>query len=1245
MAKKGLTDTETDTLNSILEDLGTLIGFDSLSPEQVYEIIPHLKSGDVKTYMSNLLNGSTPEYTLRDSILYSSSVFRKYFFGIASPEKNVGDYFVDYEISGNFPDRNIYVEIKSLFYTEYESKKGGDRRAKRLVRNNIKIDNHKEQIVNYAKEGGEYIVLTNLKEWYFFRDNVTIASFKPFDKKELSEVASEFEAIGSLWDYIERIEDQSHKGELDKDFFLSLQSWVRELSQAKFRLNEREKTDLIVSLINRLVFIQTLDDYGVIEFRWLRKNFKRLEKEWKSAGISYIMQLFFEELMRFFNFHYDTELFIGDTIESLDQEEANVELFYRKLKLVIGLNEWQSDTFGYTGIVQYNYRLINEDVLGKAYETFLAEIRHDTGVYYTPRYISLQIVSQNLSKIIENYISGIQKACQDLKIGVLESLVKKFTEIKVLDPACGSGSFLIKAFQEFLSGYQKIWKLLEHFERGFIANNESLESVISNEGNIIKIRDIKKTLNPGQTHQNLISTVLLRHIHGIDIDHRALSIAKVNLWLSSIKAAPNLYRFDSLPKGLRGALPRLDKNIVMGNTIVNLPNLDIVKSISERYHEEVKKLHILSKRYEFYRKKEDLDNLLAIKKNIKVELDRILEDVIASSGSPALDGVNSAIYPPLDFWEAYFNEDGTTKPFDASGFDFVFGNPPYTDSEHMDSNLRNYAKKIRGYFTADGNWDLFCIFIEQGISLTRNGGRLSYIVPNRVLGVPYAKKTRELLSANSIDFLYDYSRVNVFEEASTYPITFAITKNSPAPDHTIDIAVYEEDNSYLPNKKYETVLQQSELGSKGTVTWDAALSPHSAIIQKIYSASTILETISSDISDGSTVGEAYQLEKLVVEHSDSIEEVSFRLVNTGTIDRYVSMWGVRPTRFVNHLFSKPVVTESDLRSVSEGRLAQTKSKKIIVAGMSLRLEAIFDFGTSIAGKSTVVIQQEHVDLRTVLPIINSNITSFIFKELFRSLSLGGGYIGTKPYQVRTLPIPKSILETQSESDNLIGIGEEISERTLGYISYIQIWKEISEKLRNEGDETETVGKIMANDLAMLRKGRSDSTTLADSTHYPGNDDEQAKTEYSKLYIKPNEEMLSLFVYGRNIGGHETTLAKLKFRNVDTLIHWTCAIQSVIVSKMKIKSLQHIYDKVEIPMIKPNGRESAGIIIRAVNEAFASRYDNSYKSLTTFEFLKNMVDLERLMSYVEEFLFKSWGLKDKEKEEVVAYIKSECIDLI
>jgi len=100
--------------------------------------------------------------------------------------------------------------------------------------------------------------------------------------------------------------------------------------------------------------------------------------------------------------------------------------------------------------------------------------------------------------------------------------------------------------------------------------------------------------------------------------------------------------------------------------------------------------------------------------------------------------------------------------------------------------------------------------------------------------------------------------------------------------------------------------------------------------------------------------------------------------------------------------------------ISVKRLNESTSHKIIIAGISLRLEAFYDQGNFLAGKSTVLVITQDSDLNFLTACINSKLISFVYRELFESLSLHGGYLRIGPPQISRIPIPRINFSTKQD---------------------------------------------------------------------------------------------------------------------------------------------------------------------------------------------------------------------------------------
>lgn len=198
-----------------------------------------------------------------------------------------------------------------------------------------------------------------------------------------------------------------------------------------------------------------------------------------------------------------------------------------------------------------------------------------------------------------------------------------------------------------------------------------------------------------------------------------------------------------------------------------------------------------------------------------------------------------------------------------------------------------------------------------------------------------------------------------------------------------------------------------------------------SIIQKINSYQPI-STLNVNIYGAATVSEAYDIKPLIEEYHDSAEKY-LKFINTGTIDPYRSYWGIKRTQYIKGAYIRPIISMAGLKNFSSRRYEQSISPKIIIAGMSLNFEAIYDGGEYVAGKSTTIITGEPTELKYYTAIINSKLLSFWLTICYNSLKMAGGYLNIGVNEISSIPICLSekyqmlvniVDSIQSSSDNI-----------------------------------------------------------------------------------------------------------------------------------------------------------------------------------------------------------------------------------
>ena len=327
------------------------------------------------------------------------------------------------------------------------------------------------------------------------------------------------------------IQGDTHKKgttSVDKDFLESLDRWrtylAVNISWNNKNLDEDEINFAVQQTIDRIIFLRIAEDRSVEPYGNLKHAINQ--------GNLYL-NLF--EQFRKADEKYNSGLF--DLKKDRISETLNIE--NKVIKTII--NEL------YYPECPYEFSVLPVEILGSAYEQFLGkviritpahhakieekpEVRKAGGVYYTPQYIVEYIVKNTVGKLIEG------------------KTPKEISKIKIVDPACGSGSFLIGAFQYLLD-----------FHKNYYSNNGKLskgkkENTLTPEGHLTTAE--KKR-------------ILLNNIFGVDIDVNAVEVTKLSLLLKCMEGETSASIAHQLSMFHERVLPTLDNNIKDGNSLVD----------------------------------------------------------------------------------------------------------------------------------------------------------------------------------------------------------------------------------------------------------------------------------------------------------------------------------------------------------------------------------------------------------------------------------------------------------------------------------------------------------------------------------------------------------------------------------------------------------------------------------------------------------------------------------------------------
>ena len=316
-----------------------------------------------------------------------------------------------------------------------------------------------------------------------------------------------------------------------------------------------------------------------------------------------------------------------------------------------------------------------------------------------------------------------------------------------------------------------------------------------------------------------------------------------------------------------------------------------------------------------------------------------------------------------------------------------------------------FYKKV--YKTAKGTVDIYVYFFELGFNILKNNQLLCLITPNRYLSVNYGTALREYLIDNFIFIeIGDYSTVKVFSEASTYPIVSLFKKEVVTDDYNFKSFTYTDNQNILINRLFNSSL----LKSFNDNLLGFILSSKFNISKKVIDVSENLSN-AGIINATSTAGEAEKFHDYISDNDNG-----FKLVNTGTIDRYSVTWGANQLTDKGIKYIRPYLPKSN-ELLGNNRFQLYSKSKIIFAKIAIRTEAFYDDIGEYASINTNCIHSFNKEFNPlyILGWMNSKLFQYVFECFFDGLKMSGGYLLYSAPNISNMYIKKA---KKSEQDKI-----------------------------------------------------------------------------------------------------------------------------------------------------------------------------------------------------------------------------------
>ena len=506
---------------------------------------------------------------------------------------------------------------------------------------------------------------------------------------------------GSFDKYAEDKKSKRGTAEVDTAFLEEIASWrdilARNIALRNPDLSTKDLNYAVQATVNRIVFLRICEDRGIERHMRLQdllnggRVYPRLCELFRRADERYNSGIF----------HFERE--VGR--EEPDTLTPGLNLDDTPLKDIIKRLYYPDSP--------YEFSVLPAEILGQVYEQFLGkvirlteghravvedkpEVKKAGGVKYTPVYIVDYIVKTTLGPMLEG------KTPQQVIL------------IHVLDPACGSGSFLIVAYQ-YLLDWHKDWyvqKLVPLLQSGLKTTSPEIRRLLpgtqNEKGRKGRKREPELPIYQSRGGEWRLTTterkrILLNNIYGVDIDAQAVEVTKLSLLLKVLEGESE----ETLEKQLKlfqeRALPDLSNNIKCGNSLIGWDILN--------------------------------DN--------------------PGMGQEEIDRIN-----PFD-WEREFPE-----IMRSGGFQVLIGNPPYVRMEEL-KNVKDYLRKYQAF---QSRADLYTYFIERETKLLNDKGMLGMIVSNKWMKARYGGPLRHFIAQNlKIHNLIDFGELPVFSSVGTFP--------------------------------------------------------------------------------------------------------------------------------------------------------------------------------------------------------------------------------------------------------------------------------------------------------------------------------------------------------------------------------------------------------------------------------------------------------------------------------------------
>jgi len=689
---------------------------------------------------------------------------------------------------------------------------------------------------------------------------------------------------------------------------------------------------------------------------------------------------------------------------------------------------------------------------GEVYLTTGSGERKATGSYYTPEYIVEYIVENTLEPLVDDIRADLAgRSARGDDRGFAAEFADQVFELKILDPAMGSGHFLTSA--------------IDYLAREII---DAQEKQAAQQG--------IETVNQEHDINWARRQVAQRCIYGVDLNPLAVELAKVSLWLRTLAAEQPLAFLDHHLK---------TGNSLVGSDIEEIEELEsegggdgqnasladfgvarkgTIEQLMRIYEEfivienqelaDVKEMESKYDEFERNKLRQRLEAMTNVHTAEDFGLDNLPSDAyermaVAMENDDEWQQIKQMqwfqdaqiwakdtkyFHWKLEFPEVFYKATGSK--LSNPGFDAIIGNPPYGRS--VTTGYRDYLD--HEFLVSEGDYDSYKFFLESALEVIRKTGYLGFIIPNTFLTNSFFKKTRDyLLERTNLRDVVDLADAEVFPEVTINTLIYICERSKD--NIQSEFSVHQFD---IESKEIEHLHKLTNSSSR--------LSSESFDLFTSESSQSILDKMDDSVRE---LGELMEFrtglvtgddEKFIV--GEKKDQNHKKLLFERDTSRYGLTWG---GNWVNYDVEM-MKSYSDAGRPREQWIFEVDEKILVqwlTYGMKRRINAVLDTNQYYVQKNLVILipESNSIGVETALAIINSKLMDWYYRQNYEDRAV-------KQTHLKSLPIVSSTVLSSGVRSYLDGKSLDwIQDRGIDRTDSVEdVLSELSSQMMSLGSE-------------------------------------------------------------------------------------------------------------------------------------------------------------------------------------------------